>query len=105
MVNIKNIMLAKKYSKDKKNCVITFDLPAEVNAQTVLLCGDFTEWADASKEMEQQEDGSFSITVSLPAEREYAFRYLLDNERWENEPEADDYAPNPFGSQKSVIKV
>ena len=98
-------MLAKKYSRDKKNCTVTFDLPAEVNAQTALLCGDFTEWADASKEMEQQEDGSFSVTVSLPAEREYYFRYLLDNERWENEAEADAYVPNPFGTENSVIKL
>ena len=98
-------MLAKKYSKDKKNCDVTFDLPAEVNAQTALLCGDFTEWADASREMEQQEDGSFTLTVSLPAEREYNFRYLLDNERWENDEEADAYVPNPFGTQNSVVRI
>ena len=98
-------MLAKKYSKDKKSCKVTFDLPAEINAQSVLLCGDFTEWADASKEMEQQEDGSFSVTVSLPAEREYYFRYLLDNERWENDEQADAYAPNPFGTDNSVLRV
>ena len=98
-------MLAKKYSKDKKSCEVTFDLPAEVNAQTALLCGDFTEWADASKEMQQQEDGGFSVTVSLPAEQEYNFRYLLDNQRWENDTEADAYAPNPFGTQNSVVRV
>ena len=98
-------MLAKKYSKDKKSCEVTFDLPAEVNAQSALLVGDFTEWADASKEMEQQEDGGFSVTVSLPAEQEYNFRYLLDNQRWENDTEADAYAPNPFGTQNSVVRV
>lgn len=98
-------MLAKKYSKDKKSCTVTFDLPAEVNAGSVLLVGDFTEWQDASKEMEQLEDGSFSVTVSLPAEREYHFRYLLDNQRWENDTEADAYVANPFGSQDSVVRL
>ena len=32
-------MLAKKYSKDKKSCKVTFDLPAEVNAQTLRKSG------------------------------------------------------------------
>ena len=98
-------MLAKKYSRDKKKCEVTFDLPAEVNAQSAFLVGDFTEWMDASKEMDQQEDGGFSITVALPAEREYSFRYLLDNERWENDADADAFAPNPFGTQNSVLIV
>ena len=98
-------MLSKKYSKDKKSCQVTFELPAEVEAETVLLCADFTDWADASKEMEPQEDGGFSITVALPAEHEYCFRYLLDGERWENEQEADGFIPNPFGTQNSVVRL
>jgi len=35
--------------------------------------------------------------------REYAFRYRVDGERWENDPGADKYVPNPFGSDNSVV--
>ena len=42
-------MLNKKYSKDKKTCKVTFELPAEVGAKTVHLHGDFTGWEKSPK--------------------------------------------------------
>jgi hypothetical protein len=29
----------------------------------------------------------------------------VDGERWENDFAADEYAPNPFGSDDSVLKL
>jgi hypothetical protein len=45
------------------------------------------------------------LTVSIPTGRPYRFRYFLDGERWENDFSADDYTPNPFGSDDSVLKL
>jgi hypothetical protein len=50
-------------------------------------------------------DGSFALTLSLPVGQQYRFRYLLDGERWTNDPAADASIPNPFGSADSVVQV
>jgi 1,4-alpha-glucan branching enzyme len=98
-------MLKKSYSKTGQVCRVTFKLPAEVNAKRVCLCGDFNEWDEKSHPMKKLKDGSFSVTASLDAGQSYRFRYMVDGERWENDWEADDYWPNDFGSDDSIVKV
>ena len=55
--------------------------------------------------MKQLKNGSFSVTVSLPAGQSYRYRYLLDGERWENDWDAESYVSNEFGGEDSVITV
>jgi 1,4-alpha-glucan branching enzyme len=98
-------MLTKKYSPDGKTCQVTFSLPAQVHAKGAHLYGDFTEWEKSPQTMTRQEDGSFSIAISLPTGKDYRFRYLLDGGRWENDWAADAYVPNPFGTQDSLLKL
>jgi 1,4-alpha-glucan branching enzyme len=98
-------MLKKSYTKTKNACRVTFKLPADVDAKTAVLCGDFNNWDESADPMKQLKDGSFSATVSVPAPQTYRFRYLLDGERWENDWEADGYAPNEFGTNDSILEV
>jgi len=98
-------MLKKTCSKTNTSCRVTFSLPAEVQAQEVCLCGDFNEWNETAQPLKRRKDGSFAVTLSLKAGHEYRFRYLLDGERWENDWEADAYAPNEFGSEDSLLHV
>jgi len=55
--------------------------------------------------MTRGEDGSFALTLSLKVGRAFRFRYLLDDGRWENDPAADAYVPNPFGGEDSVVQL
>jgi len=55
--------------------------------------------------MKRRKDGSFYLTISLTPGRSYRFRYLLDDTRWENDWAADQYVPNDFGSEDSVVQV
>ncbi len=98
-------MLSKYYSKTGRTCRVTFKLSGNVNAETARLCGDFNHWDRNVGKMKQLNDGSFSVTFSLEPGRTYRFRYFLDGERWENDWAADDYLPNNFGSEDSVIRV
>jgi 1,4-alpha-glucan branching enzyme len=98
-------MLRKSYSRSGKICRVTFSLPAEVEAKSVALCGDFNGWDNNDYIMKKLKKGGFSITISLPAGRSYRFRYLLDGERWENDWAADSYLPNSYGSEDSVVVV
>jgi 1,4-alpha-glucan branching enzyme len=55
--------------------------------------------------MKRRKDGSYSTTISLKPGSSYRFRYLLDEERWENDWSADQYTPNEFGTDDSVVIV
>lgn len=98
-------MLKKSYTKTGNICRVTFKLPAEVNAETAALCGEFNDWDTSANPMKRLKDGSFSVTVSLEPGRTYRFRYWLDGERWENDWQADAYLPNDFGSEDSTVEV
>lgn len=98
-------MLRKHYSKTGRSCRVTFDVPGEVKATNVSLCGEFNHWSPATHPMSPRKDGRFSTTISLEAGKTYRFRYLLDGERWENDWAADGYVPNTFGSEDSIVKV
>jgi 1,4-alpha-glucan branching enzyme len=82
---------------------VTFELPPDVVAGTAVVIGDFNGWQDGTP-MKRRRDGSFSATVRLDPGR-YRYRYLLDDERWENDWEADAYEANEFGSEDSVLEV
>lgn len=97
--------MKKTYTKTGQTCRVTFSLPKEVAARKVALCGDFNGWDPKAHIMKKRSTGVHSVTVSLPAKRIYRFRYLLDGKKWENDWEADSYAPNAYGSEDSVVKV
>ena len=96
-------MITKKYSQDRKKCRVTFKLPVETNSESVQLYGEFTDWV--GKNMTRQKKGGFSLSITLPAGKKYQFRYLLDDQRWENDPDADSFIPNPFGTEDSVLDI
>lgn len=101
-------MLVKEYAKSKKSCSVTFILPAAaaegIGAAT--LVGDFNNWDRAATPLAKAADGSWTASLKLEAGREYQFRYLLDGIRWENDWNADRYAPTPYGdAENSVVLV
>lgn len=98
-------MLKKKVSKDGKNCRVTFELPADVNAETVALCGEFNHWDKEATPMKKLKNGKFTVGLTLETGKEYRFRYWLDGKRWENDWAADAYKPNEFGTDDSILSL
>ena len=98
-------MLKKSYSKTKRSCRVTFEIPQQTKAKKVALCGEFNNWDPSAHPMIQRKDGRFSTTLSMPAGRSYRYKYLVDNQRWENDWAADSYVPNEFGSEDSLIQL
>ena len=86
-------------------CKVTFELPAELEAEGAHVCGEFNDWSPTATPMKRRKDGSLTATLAMEAGRRYRFRYLLDDGRWENDWAADGYAPNDFGGDDSVIDV
>lgn len=98
-------MIKKGFSKTGRSCRVTFDLPSDVGAREVALCGEFNEWNPSAHPMKHRKDGRFSTTVSLLSGRTYRFRYLLDGKRWENDWSADGYVQNEFGTEDSLLDL
>ena len=98
-------MLRKSYSKKGSSCRVTFDLPADGKTNNVSLCGEFNDWDPGAQPMKRRKDGRFSTTLSLKSGHKYRFKYLLDEQHWENDWNADSYEPNCFGTEDSLIKV
>ena len=84
---------------------VTFTLDPGVGAQTAAVCGEWNDWSAGADVMDRDAEGGFSLTVALDAGRAYRFRYLLDDQRWENDWAADAYLPNSYGGDDSVVDL
>jgi 1,4-alpha-glucan branching enzyme len=96
-------MITKTPAKRGATTKVTFELPKDLAGERVCLCGDFNEWSQDETPMTRRKDGRFSATLTLNQGRSYRFKYLVDGDRWENDPGADLYVDNGFGSKDSVI--
>ncbi len=100
--------IKKQYLKSKPVCKATFRIPEEKGkpVKTAHIVGEFNDWSFFSTPMKKLKSGAFTATLDLEPGKEYQFRYLLDNEIWENESDADKSTPTPFGdSENSVIVI
>lgn len=84
--------------------LVTFKCPGSCWLQEINLVGDFCGWqADAFPMKRSLHNNYWYCTVPLEKGRAYQFRYLINRAQWCNDAEADDYAPNPYGSVNSVV--
>jgi hypothetical protein len=99
--------IKKQYLKTNGWCNVTFRLPKEAvpDAQLVTIVGDFNDWNLSNTKMKKLKNGDFQLTLKLEKDREYRFRYLIDTTRWENDWHADQYVPNAFGCEDSLVRV
>jgi len=100
--------LKKQFLKSRAVCKVTFKLSREAarEAKTVHVVGEFNNWDVYATPMKSLKNGSFTVTIDLERGREYQFRYLVDETRWENDWDADKYLPSHFGNcENSVVAV
>ena len=99
--------LKKSFSKDKKTCTVTFVVSKEAaqGAKTINLAGDFNSWSSTDTPLTLGNDGSFSVSLDLAADREYQFRYLIDGHKWEDDWNADKYIPAPYSNAENSVVI
>lgn len=98
-------MIKKTAMARGKKVKVTFELPAN-GATRVSVVGDFNSWVkDATPLKKRRIDGVFAGTINLPVGQKYQFRYWIDGARWENDGAADEYVPNGFGEDNSVVNT
>ncbi len=97
--------LQKKFFQEKNTCKVTFRLPKEAapKAKNVKILGDFNNWDSGSAPAMKLKGAEYMASLELPFGQEFQFRYLIDNEAWENDAAADKYVPSPYGVENSVV--
>lgn len=97
--------IIKKYLKTKPVCKVTFKISADDadGAKKANIAGDFNNWSVKKDKMKILKDGSFSITLDLDKDNEYAFRYVLDGKNWLNENDADKTVPSEFPDANNSV--
>ncbi len=81
---------------------VNFSFMPEHKSDEVAISADFNGWE--KEPMKSKKDGSFYIRKYLPVGDSYEFRYLVDNQQWENEPNIT-LVNNSFGSQNSLLEL
>jgi len=76
------------------------------NAESVNIIGEFNDWNLNATPMKKLKNGDFTHVLDLEKDQAYQFRYLINQERWINDADADAYLPSPFpGIDNSVIAL
>ncbi|MFZ1750463.1 MAG: isoamylase early set domain-containing protein [Saprospiraceae bacterium] len=99
--------ITKNYQLTKGTCKVTFSYPvsAAQGAKSVQILGDFNNWdAKSAPKMKKGKD-EFSGNIEVPAGKIYQFRYLLDGKNWDNDHQADNYAPAPYAGIKNSVLI
>jgi 1,4-alpha-glucan branching enzyme len=94
-------MITKRPSRAGK-VKVTFAMPPSLWADSVHVVGDFNGWDERATPLRQTEYG-WMITLELDAGCAFQYRYLLNGCEWQNDWQADAYAPNQFGGDNSVL--
>ena len=99
--------IKKQYFKTKEVCKVTFTVPVSQGNETqkIHVVGEFNHWSTTATPMKRSKNGTFSISLNLQRGQEYQFRYLFDDHRWENDPEADKSANTPFVDARNSVIV
>jgi 1,4-alpha-glucan branching enzyme len=78
---------------DSEDVVVRFRLPAG-SASVVSVVGSFNDWTPGVHELAAADDGSRSVSVTVPAGRDVHFRYLDSDGHWFDDPDADEVDDN-----------
>jgi 1,4-alpha-glucan branching enzyme len=88
-----------------KKVLVTFAMPAIEGVESLHVCGDFNDWSETATPLARKADGSWHVQLTLDAGQSYRFRYKDNHGLWHNDPTADAYVPNAFGSENSVLDL
>lgn len=100
---MENNMLTKKFFKTKDEVEVTFEFKRS-DVTSVELFGDFNGWQATEMKLNKKTK-SFKTKVRLPKGETFSFRYFLNNAEWENDDNADQYLPNEFGTDNSIVST
>jgi len=97
--------IKKQFLKSKPECKVTFTAPSSLvgDSKNIAVAGEFNDWQ--AMKLKKQKTGDYSASLNLETGKNYQYKYVIDEQRWENDPEADGYAPNEFEGENSILSL
>ncbi len=90
-------------SPDANLITIVFRIAPQFGGRYADLAGDFTAWAPIA--MDRLPSGGFWLTLRLERGRRWRYRFLLDGERWMNDPNVCEFVTEPSSGRVSVLRT
>lgn len=97
-------MIQKRHLKSRPVCKLTFELPDDYRAERIELCADFNDWEPIP--FKRLKNGKWKLELDVKSGAEVQFRYRGKSEDgvwWDNDPGADRFVSNGFGSENCVL--
>lgn len=99
-------MIKKQFVKSRGVTKLTFELPADLEADAVSLLADFNDWNPVP--FSQLKSGKWKLVQEVEPGRGYEFRYKVihgDHEHYFNDPDADGVNANDQGTENAVVQA
>jgi predicted flap endonuclease-1-like 5' DNA nuclease len=99
-------MIKKSFVKSKKQYKVTFEVPVEQlgKGRDVRVLGNFNGWSWDKGLAMSNGKGTYKAEINL-APGEYQFRYLVDNQEWKNDWEAQGYTSSGYNSDNCLFTL
>lgn len=99
-------MIKKSFVKSKKQYKVTFEVPVEQlgKGHDVRVLGNFNGWSWDKGLAMSNGKGTYKADITL-APGEYQFRYLVDNQEWKNDWEAQGYTSSGYNSDNCLFTL
>lgn len=91
------------YHKNETTVIAHFKY-ADATAKKVTLVGDFNRWDKNSHQLQKNEDGTWTIDLTLPKGC-YQYLFYVDESIWETDPHGKEQTPDGFGGYNTVIEL
>jgi Carbohydrate-binding module 48 (Isoamylase N-terminal domain) len=99
------VVIKQSQAKGTNHVKVQFILPNGSIPGKVSVVGDFNGWDPAVHPLRKRSNGTRSVSVSLPAGRRYAFRYLGEDGQWLDDEHAHAFEPNGVGGVNGIIST
>jgi 1,4-alpha-glucan branching enzyme len=80
-------------TKGSDEVKVTFVVDGGVAEGHVAVVGDFNGWSPYAHVLRKRSNGTRSVAVTVPAGRPVHFRYLTEDGRWFDDPQASEHTP------------
>ena len=77
---------------------------AAPDAKAVCVVGEFNDWSVETHPLQQQDYGTWRITLQLPPGR-YQYKFVIDGNKWEDDADNPHRMTNEFGTSNSILEV
>jgi serine protease AprX len=75
------------------------------NARTVALAGDFNRWDTGAIAFVKDQSGLWQTSIGAPGPGRYEYKFLVDGQRWVEDPNNGMKSPDIYGGLNSVFEI